>query len=359
MFDINKSIESASTLQSDFYTSKSVFESLKEKVFAKSWHWITTENEVPHTGSVYPFDLYDRFLSEPLFFLRDKEQNLKCMSNVCTHRGNKLVQNQSTCKSIVCGYHGRRFNFNGEMEFMPEFDKAENFPCKNDNLHKIPFANFHNHLFTSLSPVFDFNEIADVMNKKIDFLPIDNFKLDANMSRDYLVNANWALYCDNYLEGFHIPFVHKDLNATLDYKNYSSEIYKYCNLQVGIADESTVAFDLPADHEDYGKRVAAYYFWLFPNMMFNFYPWGLSINVVKPLEVDKCKVSFYVYVYDSSKIEDSAGADIDKVEREDEAIVEAVQKGLRSRYYTKGRFSPTREQGVYHFHSLISEFMNK
>ena len=34
---------------------------------------------------------------------------------------------------------------------------------------------------------------------------------------------------------------------------------------------------------DYGKRVAAFYFWLFPNLMLNFYPWGLSMNVVNPL----------------------------------------------------------------------------
>lgn len=357
--DINKDITKSSTLPADFYTSKEQFELLKEKVFAKSWHWITTENEIPHAGSTYPFNLYDRFLEEPLVFVKDQEQQIRCLSNVCTHRGNLLVPNQGTCKSLVCGYHGRKFNLKGEFEFMPEFKEAKNFPCEHDNLAEVPFAKFHNHLFTSLDPAFDFSEIGDVMNKKMGFLPIENFKFDPSSTRDYLVNSNWALYCDNYLEGFHIPFVHKDLNAVLDYKNYSSELSSYCNLQIGIADESTIAFDLPEDHEDYGKKVAAYYFWLFPNMMFNFYPWGLSINIVKPLETDKCKVSFYTYIYDSSKIQDSAGADIDKVEREDEAIVETVQKGLKSRFYKKGRFSPTREKGVHHFHSLIEEFLNR
>lgn len=359
MFIINKQIENATTLPKEFYTSNEVFEELKEKVFAKSWHWITTENELPHAGSVYPFNLYERFLDEPLFFVRDKDQTLNCLSNVCTHRGNLLIKNQGICKALVCKYHGRRFNFDGKIEFMPEFDDANNFPCADDNLHKIPFSKFHNHLFTSLDPAFDFSEIADIMDRKVGFLPIDNFKLDNTMTRDYLVNCNWALYCDNYLEGFHIPFVHKDLNSALDYKNYASELYNYCNLQIGIADDSTLSFDLPKDHEDYGKKVAAYYFWLFPNMMFNFYPWGLSINVVKPLSINKCKVSFYGYVYDYSKITDSAGADIDKVEREDEAIVEDVQRGLLSRFYDKGRFSPTREKGVHHFHSLLADFLNK
>ena len=38
---------------------------------------------------------------------------------------------------------------------------------------------------------------------------LKDFIFDPNASRDYLVKANWALYCDNYLEGFHIPFIHK------------------------------------------------------------------------------------------------------------------------------------------------------
>ena len=51
-------------------------------------------------------------------------------------------------------------------------------------------------------------------------------------------------------------------------------------------------FTFPKDHIDYGKNIAAYYYWVFPNMMFNFYPWGLSINIVKPLSVNKLKFFF-------------------------------------------------------------------
>jgi choline monooxygenase len=44
---------------------------------------------------------------------------------------------------------------------------------------------------------------------------------------------------------------------------------------------------------------------------------------------------------------------------EDEAVVESVQRGIRSRYYSHGRYSPTREQGTHHFHRLIAEFLEK
>jgi choline monooxygenase len=44
---------------------------------------------------------------------------------------------------------------------------------------------------------------------------------------------------------------------------------------------------------------------------------------------------------------------------EDQAVIEAVQRGIRSRFYERGRYSPTREQGTHHFHRLIAEFMKE
>ena len=108
-------------------------------------------------------------------------------------------------------------------------------------------------------------------------------------------------------------------------------------------------------HEDFGQAISAYYFWLFPNLMFNFYPWGLSLNIVRPLQPDLTKVSFRTYVFDASKLH--AGADVDLVEREDEAVVEQVQLGTQSRFYRHGRFSPKMEQGVHQFHRLIAEML--
>jgi choline monooxygenase len=171
------------------------------------------------------------------------------------------------------------------------------------------------------------------------------------------VQANWALYCDNYLEGFHIPFVHASLNEAIDYGAYTTELFRWSSLQLGIAKGDEEAFDLPSGSPDAGKRVAAYYFWLFPNTMLNFYPWGCSVNVVQPLAVDRTRVSFITYVWKPERLERGAGAigGLDRVEREDEAVVESVQRGVRSRLYTRGRYSPTREQGVHHFHRLLVE----
>ena len=94
-------------------------------------------------------------------------------------------------------------------------------------------------------------------------------------------------------------------------------------------------------------------------MMFNFYPWGLSINIVKPISTKKTEIEFKTFVWDETKLHQGAGADLDKVELEDEEIVQRVQKGVNSRFYKQGRFSPNMEKGVHHFHRLISRFMFK
>jgi len=360
MDKIDSDINKAKTLPGSFYRTKEFFEKSKEKIFAKSWQYIGDDSLVKIEKSAHPFNFIDGLIEEPLFLIKNNDNKEKCYSNVCTHRGNILIE--SPCiinKDITCGYHGRRFDMCGKFLSMPETKGMENFPCKSDDLTEVPLKKWKQFLFSSLDPAIDFKALFSFMDNVVGWMPIENFIYDPIRSRDYLVKSNWALYCDNYLEGFHIPFIHKDLAKTLDYSQYNTVIDKYCNLQKGFGTGSDFCFDLPESSEDYGKEIAAYYFWLFPNIMFNFYPWGLSLNIIKPISEKLTKVEFRTYIWDESKIDLGAGAILDKVEREDEAIVEKVQKGVSSRFYKHGRFSPRMEKGVHHFHQLISNFLNK
>ena len=356
---INPNIEEAETLPSSFYRSKKAFKKVKNNIYLNSWQYIGDEfTLLPLNQSVYPFVLLEHFLTEPMVLVKNQDDNIKCLSNVCTHRGNIVVNNPGQLKNLICSYHGRKFDLNGKFKSMPEFEKTKDFPRPCDNLHEFKIEKLGPFLFAGINPKFEISETFKIMNERIGFLPLNQFKFDNSKSKDYLVNSNWALYCDNFLEGFHIPFVHNDLNDVLDYGNYTTLIYDKMNVQIGYTDSAEETFDLPKNHPDYGKNVAAYYYWIFPNIMLNFYPWGLSVNIVKPLSIDKTKVSFRSYIYDETKLNAGAGAILDKVEREDEFVVEGVQKGLSSSFYKTGRFSPTREKGVHHFHKLIAEFIN-
>jgi choline monooxygenase len=93
--------------------------------------------------------------------------------------------------------------------------------------------------------------------------------------------------------------------------------------------------------------------------MLNLYPWGLSLNLVEPQGPTCTRVRFKSFVGDASLLDAGAGQGLDRVEAEDEAIVEAVARGVRSRLYRGGRYSPTRERGVHHFHRLLAEFLKE
>ena len=241
---------------------------------------------------------------------------------------------------------------------MPEFEDTRDFPSAADDLPRVQLEEWGPFLFASLDPAISFDAWIQPVSERMGWLSLDDFVFDASRSRDYLVSANWALYCENYLEGFHVPFVHASLNDALDYGAYRTELFDYANLQLGISAGGDEVFDLPESSPDHGDAVAGYYFWLFPNFMLNFYPWGLSVNIVKPLSVDRTRVSFLSFVQDESKLSVGAGAELDRVEREDESVVELVQTGVRSRLYDRGRYSPTREQGTHHFHRLLASFLS-
>jgi len=354
---INKNINKASTLPGIFYSTEEYFNKSK-KIFENTWQLITDDSFLQENSTAFPFFYLENFIDEPLVLITNKEKEINCFSNVCTHRGNILVEKPCSLKSnLQCRYHGRKFSLDGKCTFMPKFDDVEGFPAKCDDLTKIPISKWRQFIFCSLNNTNSLNAFFSEMEKRIGWMPIEQFIYSDSLSRDYYVKSNWALYCDNYLEGFHIPFVHEDLSKHFRYNDYSVETFPFSSLQLGVGKDSKNCFDLTQESVDYGKNILAYYFWVFPNMMFNFYPWGLSINIVKPISKDLTKIEFKSYVWDESKLSQGAGSDLDKVEKEDEEIVELVQKGVASRYYDKGRFSPSMEQGVHHFHRLISDFI--
>lgn len=358
--DIAADIRAAHSPPGWVYSDPAVYRTLIERAFAPSWQIAADAADVRLPGAVHPIMLLEGALNEPLLLTRDHADKLHCLSNVCTHRGTLVCEHPGNERTLRCRYHGRRFGLDGAFQHMPEFEGVTGFPSERDNLPRVPFEVWPPLIFACAASqaAIPFEQLLDPVKRRIGFLPLAEARFDASRSRDYLVQANWALYCENYLEGFHIPFVHADLNAALDYSAYRTELFDWCSLQVGVAKGGEGCFDLPAGHPDHGQRIAGYYFWLWPNTMLNFYPWGISVNIVRPLGVERTKVSFRSYVWDAGKIDSGAGAALDRVEREDEAVVEAVQRGVRSRLYGRGRYSPTREQGTHHFHRLLAACLN-
>jgi phenylpropionate dioxygenase-like ring-hydroxylating dioxygenase large terminal subunit len=357
LFEIDPDIRVARTLPARVYSDPEIFRIQRDRLFARTWHYAGHDDLVKVAGQVHPFALLPGALDEPLLLTRDQKDAVHCLSNVCTHRGTLVVEGAGHEQQLRCRYHGRRFTLDGHFHSMPEFEGTANFPSASDDLPHVPLGAWTRFLMVSLAPAMPFDDLVAPMRARLEALPFNELAFDAAGAREYFVSANWALYLDNYLEGFHIPYVHSSLATTLDYGEYAVELERFSVVQLGIAKRGEPAFALPSTHPDHRRAVAAYYFWLFPTTMFNVYPWGVSVNVVTPLAVDRTRVSFLPFVWDATKRDIGAGAGLDRVEREDEAIVESVQRGVRSRLYDRGRYSPAREGGVHHFHRLLAEFM--
>jgi choline monooxygenase len=357
LFEIDPDIRVARTLPARVYSDPEIFRLQRDRLFARTWHYAGHDDLVKVAGQVHPFTLLPGALDEPLLLTRDQSDQVHCISNVCTHRGTLVVEGPGHEQQLRCRYHGRRFTLDGRFQSMPEFEQTANFPSPSDDLPHVSLGTWTRFHMVSLAPAMPFADLVSPMGARLDTLPFRELVYDASGSREYLVNANWALYLDNYLEGLHIPYVHSSLATTLDYGEYAVELQPFSVLQLGIGKPGEPSFAFPPTHPDHGRAIAAYYYWLFPTTMFNVYPWGVSVNVVTPLAVHRTRVSFLPFVWDPNKRETGAGAGLDRVEREDEAVVESVQRGVRSRLYDRGRYSPAREGGVHHFHRLLAEFL--
>lgn len=338
LFEIDPAINKARTIPSEFYTDPRYFELSKQRIFERTWHFM---GHVDELETLKPAFLLPGFLDEPVLLVK-QDDDVACLSNVCTHRAKILVESACKADLIRCSYHGRRFSLDGMFISMPEFDGVADFPSATDNLSRLETARRGGFIFAAISPVKNFDDYVN--DAAADLVDLDPQGLRLTATREYEVNAHWALYCENYLEGFHIPFVHRGLNEVVDYGTYRTDLYRYSSIQTGFSQDG---------------EVAAKYLFIFPNLMFNIYPWGISVNVVRPVGPERSIVEFLTYVGDPTLLDKGAGADLHAVEMEDEAVVESVQIGVRSRFYNSGRYSPSREQGTHHFHRLIAEFMGE
>ena len=182
--------------------------------------------------------------------------------------------------------------------------------------------------------------------------PID--RLEFAQRRDYIIDCNWKVYVDNYLEGYHLPAAHPGLFRELDYARYRVDTRRYYSSQIapikaGGAGERRYAYT-----DD--SRQALYY-WIFPNYMLNIYPDNLSANIILPLGPEKTLTIFEWFGYEGCGVQQATIDFSDEIQQEDIRICESVQRGLRSRNYDRGRFSVRRENGVHHFHGLLAEFL--
>ena len=329
-FDIDPDIGKAWTPPGWVYTDAGVFARQRESIFAKSWQLVGDAGRLTAPGSVEPCTFLAGLLPEPLVLARDEKDGSHCFSNVCTHRGTSSSSARASSRACAAATTAGASGSTAASAPCPSSRASRTSRRRRTTCRASRSGAGRRFLFASLDPAAPFDATGPrrcAQRMRLAAAPTPRVRRPRARATT-LVQANWALYCDNYLEGFHIPFVHAGLARGRRLRRVPYELLRASELQLGVAARARTRSTArgPPDH---GSRIAAYYCWLFPNTMLNFYPWGFSVNVVHPLgRGPHAGRRSSPTVGDPGRLEPRRRRGLDRVEREDEAIVEAVQRGL-------------------------------
>lgn len=356
-FPFDASIAGASTIPSRLYTDPVYLELERERVFGRTWQLVGRAEQVSESGQFFTADIAD----EAIVVLRDGD-TLRGFHNVCLHRAGPVASGCGKRQTLQCRYHGWTYNLRGELMRAPEMEGVEKFHSDDMHLKPVQVAAWGPLVFANLDlkapPLLDFLE--DIPERASAF---DVGSMRYVMRKEYILECNWKVYVDNYLEGYHIPVVHPGLHKEIEYDAYRVEPHRYYSVQHAplrpSAPNNGDRKYVPS--EAHGS--SAQYYWLFPNIMLNVYLGQMQTNVILPLAHDRTLTIFEWYSVNppSDAASDPSWTKLlafsDEIQAEDVEICEIVQKNLRSRVYDRGRYSVKRENGVHHFHSLLHEFM--
>ena len=343
----------ATTLPARWYVDPAFLDLEKEKIFWRTWQLVGFTHQVAKPGDFFACEI----AGEPIVVVRDLAGTLHALSNVCRHRASTIASFQGNCTTLRCPYHGWTYGLDGKLLGQPEFDGVQDWDRSSVALPSYRVETWGPFVFVNLDanagPLTD--TLADIP-PQVTRLGCDLPTLRYYGRRDYVIDCNWKVYIDNYLEGYHVPAAHPGLFRELDYKQYRVDTHRFYS--------SHYAPLRPASGEN--RRYAspesgagALYFWIFPNFMLNIYPDNMSTNIIVPLSHDRT-LTIFEWFFPAGvdpQIPAKTIAFSDEIQQEDIRLCEAVQQGLQSRTYQCGRFSVKRENGVHHFHLLVHKFL--
>ncbi|HUL15007.1 MAG TPA: aromatic ring-hydroxylating dioxygenase subunit alpha [Terriglobales bacterium] len=350
-------LEKAWTIPSPWYFDQRIADLELAGVFAGTWQVVGRADQVREKGQFFTAEIGH----EPLVIARGEDGMLRAFYNVCRHHAAAVVTELAGCaRQFRCPYHGWTYANDGALKGMVEFEGVCDFDRAKNGLVPVKVDTWENFVFVNLdgqaASLLDFLEKVPELVAPLCLTQ----KLKFFDRRVYTLNCNWKVYVDNYLDGgYHVPHAHKGLSSVIEYTNYTIE-----NFQCACLQSSPLSSDASSEAGVAATRQGrAFYLWIYPNFMINAYEGVMDTNLVLPLAVDKCAVVFDYYFADTSENAAAHNRESilvsEKVQDEDMAICDSVQRGLASRAYVAGRLSVRREAGEHLFHRLLYADLTK
>ena len=350
-YNANASLAEASTIPSSWYTDKHLFQLEQQTVFSRSWQVAARLDQLSKPGDYVTTDIG----GEPIVIVRGGDDRIRGFFNVCSHHAAAVMtETEGHANQMRCPYHGWTYSLEGELKGTPDFNDVCNFDRTENGLQPIEISVWEKWVFAKIdgpplndddTPVFEARLTEEIAGLNL-------AQLHWFERRRYLLNCNWKVFVDNYLDGgYHVPHLHKGLDSVLDYSHYTIENgQRYC-----LQSSPMVSQDDEVGAVRAGQR--ALYYWLYPNFMLNYYEGVLDTNLVRPITIDRTEIIFDFYFADISEAARERNLKSinvgERIQEEDVDICESVQRGLNSRAYKAGRLSARREAGEHLFHRLL------
>ena len=340
-------------LTSTAYTSETFFTLENERLFPASWVFAGFAHEVGRPGDVAPVTV----AGKPVLLVRGRDDALRAFHNVCRHRCLKLVDvPRNVGRAIRCPYHSWTYGLDGSLRITPYFGGREplstppGFDRGAHGLVPVRSAVWHDWIFVNLDGAAPpFEDFKAPLERRLD--GIDLAEVHHLATIDFgEVAANWKLLMENFIEPYHVQFVHSKTTEQPLTGHYTVNDSGCLGSGVDVSGRAT--------RED-TLSVSSRYLTLFPNFVFGgYFPDQVGVHLNVPLAPDRTHQRRAIYTIGPEPA--SAGQRERlvglwrEVHREDHAMCERLQQGRASDVATGGGvLSPAWEDSVRAFQRLV------
>jgi choline monooxygenase len=376
-------VSAAATLLPEAYTSEAFLALERERVFGSSWVAIGCAAQLRDRGDVLVTDVGGR----SIFVVRNEDGELRAFYNVCRHRGTRLLTtaDRRVKRFIRCPYHSWAYDLNGscvgtplftgsdippdqqavfDMEGVSAFDRADYglLPVAVESWGPLVFVN----LDADAGPLAE--HLGDLPARTAGYR-LDEWEI-ARVA-EYEIAANYKLVAENFMEYYHLPWVHPGLvkvsPVEAHYRWQGPGMYAgFCTTPIAQDTEAGGWGSGLAPIGGLGAADAqsARFIWLFPNVALNILPNHLFIMHTRPVSPRMTHETTYLLTHPESAVGAEAERSVDElvkfwdtVNREDIGIVERVQAGLDSTPFPGGRLCYRFEEPVHRFQNMVVDHM--
>lgn len=326
------------------YTGEAAFARDRAAIFTRAWLCLGAAAEWAAPGAAGEVEQGGRSLA----LIRGDDHVLRAFLNICPHRSAPLIwpgERRAGLRGLRCRYHGWRFDPEGALIGAPDFEGARGgLPAglAGCRLRGLPLREALGLVWVWLGegqpgplPTED-----PALQAALEGLPLSGW--GARRAAAHTLACSWKVYVENYLEGYHIPYLHPGLARELHLEGYAVE-------GVGPLAVRHRAPTAP------GALNEGLWIWIWPNLALNVYGAAASLERMVPIGPDATRID-YVYLADNT-LSDAALDEIicmsARTTAEDQRICEAVHHNLRSGAAAAGYLSPRHEGGVAQFHGLL------